>query len=192
MAKGIRPDHLFQSAPLTEARGDPWSPIPVRCDPSFNPLPLPKQGETHSKSRGCCEFSVSIRSPYRSKGRRFGMSKKKSPEMFQSAPLTEARGDKVAVSKVLPLVMFQSAPLTEARGDLMPSDLRPFEISFNPLPLPKQGETHPGQIKSDLRPSFNPLPLPKQGETFIGIVFNVIDEVSIRSPYRSKGRRRSK
>ena len=38
----------FQSAPLTEARGDMRSLIYRRGRPCFNPLPSPKQGETRS------------------------------------------------------------------------------------------------------------------------------------------------
>ena len=62
---------LFQSAPLTEARGD-LSRRKFRSDFScFNPLPSPKQGET------------AILKP-----------EEIAERPFQSAPLTEARGDK--------------------------------------------------------------------------------------------------
>ena len=45
--------------------------------------------------------------------------------MFQSAPLTEARGDsKGGDNEAENLVTFQSAPLTEARGD--PRRIGPF------------------------------------------------------------------
>ena len=73
----------------------------------FNPLPSPKQGETSS--------SLSIRSPHRSKGR---PQARAMPIQFQSAPLTEARGDLNAM----------------LRGHTV-------SCSFNPLPSPKQGET---------------------------------------------------
>ena len=36
--------------------------------------------------------------------------------------------------------------------------------SFNPLPLPKQGEIWKRRIDLCFHKSFNPLPLPKQGE----------------------------
>ena len=39
------------------------------------------------------------------------------------------------------LLTFQSAPLTEARGDKDSSMRFNVPISFNPLPSPKQGET---------------------------------------------------
>ena len=60
---------------------------------SFNPLPLPKQGEIEPSSRPM--------------GRAY---------KFQSAPLTEARGDAACL-----------VAIAEPWG-------------FNPLPLPKQGE----------------------------------------------------
>ena len=61
----------FQSAPLTEARGDPTEGVSVSMPPCFNPLPSPKQGETGAflAAAGGLEHG------------------------FQSAPLTEARGD---------------------------------------------------------------------------------------------------
>ena len=37
--------------------------------------------------------------------------------LFQSAPLTEARGDSSFWYRLMPIDRFQSAPLTEARGD---------------------------------------------------------------------------
>ena len=60
----------FQSAPLTEARGDPLHYVFSGSVASFNPLPSPKRGET----------------PIR-------VAMRKYVEEFQSAPLTEARGD---------------------------------------------------------------------------------------------------
>ena len=62
----------FQSAPLTEARGD-------RCLPEAH---LPETG------------LVSIRSPHRSEGRCTFASTLAPATLFQSAPLTEARGDR--------------------------------------------------------------------------------------------------
>ena len=84
---------------------------------SFNPLPLPKQGEMREDSN-----------PHPSVYR------------FQSAPLTEARGDEYVDAIAAANTLFQSAPLTEARGDLrVPWPAHLFQ-RFNPLPLPKQGE----------------------------------------------------
>ena len=61
----------------------------------FNPLPSPKQGEMH-------DLVATVRVGSR----------------FQSAPLTEARGDRVTRPLIACYFLFQSAPLTEARGDL--------------------------------------------------------------------------
>ena len=90
---------------------------------------------------------------------------------FQSAPLTEARGDRNRADRTLLKSDdgFQSAPLTEARGDMHQG----FEVGpsgypgFNPLPSPKQGETTCAIAVSSGNTStcFNPLPSPKQGET---------------------------
>ena len=61
----------FQSAPLTEARGDLKKGISTMVHGvSFNPLPLPKQGEIFARA--------GVYDPC---------------ALFQSAPLTEARGD---------------------------------------------------------------------------------------------------
>ncbi len=52
--------------------------------------------------------------------------------MFQSAPLTEARGDPTGLPAPVPPVTFQSAPLTEARGDMGCALLGIWSASFNP------------------------------------------------------------
>ena len=135
MANLRTPAAVFQSAPLTEARGDspPSISAPlteargdtchanVACG-RFNPLPSPKQGETGAglapltEARGDLGkgIYVSIRSPHRSKGRR-----QQGLALFQSAPLTEARGDVPMFTEACETSAFQSAPLTEARGDLL-------------------------------------------------------------------------
>ena len=66
----------FQSAPLTEARGDA------------------AQGHRALELARC---EVSIRSPHRSKGRHIGAHTHVISNLFQSAPLTEARGDSFPV-----------------------------------------------------------------------------------------------
>ena len=134
--------YLFQSAPLTEARGDLAGAAKVYTSKScFNPLPSPKQGETGAEGRSGGQKSVSIRSPHRSKGRQ--------PTVF---PMFAIR-------------KFQSAPLTEARGDKHRRHHFPSTRSFNPLPSPKQGETHVSISFVNKPYCFNPLPSPKQGET---------------------------
>ena len=59
---------MFQSTPLTEARGDSESSKLRLPDQCFNPLPSPKQGEMCLVIHACACWSS-----------------------FQSAPLTEAR-----------------------------------------------------------------------------------------------------
>ena len=138
----------FQSAPLTEARGDgpgggpdsiaqgfnplpspkrgemPWPRNPARSTDCFNPLPSPKRGEMPlagypdrgrpcfnplpSPKRGEIEFTTDT-------GAKFNL--------FQSAPLTEARGDPLYPPADRLGGSFQSAPLTEARGDHPPTPL---------------------------------------------------------------------
>ncbi len=85
---------------------------------SFNPLPSPKRGETFNIQTYEGTWTVSIRSPHRSEGRRCCRRYPSRSAWFQSAPLTEARGDILGVVDVGSLTGFQSAPLTEARGDL--------------------------------------------------------------------------
>ena len=110
---------LFQSAPLTEARGDTFRLAKTFRLVSFNPLPSPKQGETFIKVNAHTNAHVSIRSPHRSKGRPQSSGAGGVQYWFQSAPLTEARGDLPEPLPVQIYTVFQSAPLTEARGDLV-------------------------------------------------------------------------
>ena len=149
---------VFQSAPLTKARGDGPAGWTGRQG-SFNPLPLPKQGETGRQARA--GWTVSIRSPYQSKGRhgQAGWQAGRAVSIrspYQSKGRRAGRLDGQAGQ-------FQSAPLTKARGDGQ-AGWTGRQGSFNPLPLPKQGET--GRQAG------------RAGRA-----------VSIRSPYQSKGRR---
>ena len=70
-----------------------------------------------------------------------GLSGLSTQTTFQSAPLTEARGDPANRAHRASYTGFQSAPLTEARGDVIPLSDNVSLYSFNPLPSPKQGET---------------------------------------------------
>ena len=162
---GVEQPEKFQSAPLTEARGDSSASPSLSGTSSFNPLPSPKQGETKHLQLCARTDRVSIRSPHRSKGRPDLDALKRYTNLFQSAPLTEARGDWNPASRPYVSALFQSAPLTEARGDAAPTP-RPSPIcGFNPLPSPKQGETIACGRSAASQQSFNPLPSPKQGET---------------------------
>ena len=161
--------------------------FPIR---SFNPLPSPKQGETECVCASLpSTTSVSIRSPHRSKGETIEVARMgEGFPVFQSAPLTEARGDRILSMVVSMSRKFQSAPLTEARGDVPRNSTTPRILGFNPLPSPKQGETRPVWRRRISLGSFNPLPSPKQGETSRGDLYPPLCNVSIRSPHRSKGR----
>ena len=154
----------FQSAPLTKARGDAREADINPSWISFNPLPSQKQGETWTRAYSYCFWTVSIRSPHKSKGRLASDIGSHSFVLFQSAPLTKARGDTLAAGSALSVEKFQSAPLTKARGDVCRAAHWAAYGGFNPLPSQKQGETH---------------------ETARGRDTNT---VSIRSPHKSKGR----
>ena len=120
-------------------------PIPQACggDPllRFNPLPSPKQGETRKNAPMPDWLPVSIRSPHRSKGR-LGYSSKNS-----SMILVSIRSPHRSKGRHRPALYrsagkkFQSAPLTEARGDHLRDPDGKKSMRFNPLPSPKQGET---------------------------------------------------
>ena len=84
---------LFQSAPLTKARGDSLLKSMRVGTLSFNPLPSQKQGETRRMVDHRYRLRVSIRSPHKSKGRHIRIAPICPPMLFQSAPLTKARGD---------------------------------------------------------------------------------------------------
>ncbi len=154
----------FQSAPLTEARGDPARRAPLSAGCRFNPLPSPKRGETSACIVHPREVFVSIRSPHRSEGR----------PAAQIVTLLDA--------------LFQSAPLTEARGDRRALPLSATASRFNPLPSPKRGETNLVGGWSFFFFCFNPLPSPKRGETVSTWPLPGLISVSIRSPHRSEGR----
>ena len=135
----------FQSAPLTEARGDLYDiAYVIDCGDVSIRSPHRSKGRPSAQAHSFSGEAVSIRSPHRSKGRRgnynasrtYSIVSIRSPHrskgrpsvsqwwysrlMFQSAPLTEARGDHCPTIPTKSSYMFQSAPLTEARGDATP------------------------------------------------------------------------
>ena len=56
-------------------------------------------------------------------------------KQFQSAPLTDVRGDLKSLSFKCDLKTFQSAPLTDVRGDPAVDEKgKETKIGFNPLP----------------------------------------------------------
>ena len=152
---------------------------------SFNPLPLPKQGETTICSLTSRPGLVSIRSPYRSKGRPGRAGTRPRRDEFQSAPLTEARGDTSYQSDLIPFSVFQSAPLTEARGDGASAVMRCAWPRFQSAPLTEaRGDVCPA-AKPPCRSSFNPLPLPKQGETLAAITSGITKTYTGKCAIRS-------
>ena len=108
---------VFQSAPLTKARGDVPSDFCLSPRSCFNPLPSQKQGETLVLNQSVDIDPVSIRSPHKSKGRpvvatfdwRRGRVSIRSPH--------KSKGRLLWRSDITIFVVFQSAPLTKARGD---------------------------------------------------------------------------
>ena len=114
---------------------------------------------------------VSIRSPHRSKGRPCGRGR------FNPLP-SPKQGETTGTA----LSLFQSAPLTEARGAQVRASL-----SFNPLPSPKQGETDCRDLVAFERGHgrFNPLPSPKQGETLVAITSGITKTYTGKCAIRS-------
>ena len=156
----------------------------------FNPLPSPKQGEIDIGPAQPQSLRVSIRSPHRSKGRLIWPAITASRCAFQSAPLTEARGDSCSACEwcraqrfnplpspkqgeillghaapVLPCPRFNPLP-SPKQGEISACTIsnRTLISCFNPLPSPKQGEIHPRDTLRRAKTGFNPLPSPKQGE----------------------------
>ena len=134
-------------------------------------------------------YEVSIRSPHRSKGRPHVKNDEQENGKVSIRSPHRSKGRQTLLPKAGTKVWFQSAPLTEARGDKRCSPRLAPRYGFNPLPSPKQGETYnagPGNIN---KACFNPLPSPKQGETLEPIAHRRHHlQVSIRFPHRSKGR----
>ena len=90
----------FQSAPLTEARGDVVQGVAVSIrEARLKAMSVSIRSPHRSKGRleatwpFHADLFVSIRSPHRSKGRRVNHRAIARDIQFQSAPLTEARGD---------------------------------------------------------------------------------------------------
>ncbi len=87
----------------------------------FNPLPSPKRGETQQVAGLVVREKVSIRSPHRSEGRLLPRAESRS-RAYRFNPLpSPKRGETGSTSWFrCRASTFQSAPLTEARGDRGP------------------------------------------------------------------------
>ena len=132
--------------------------------------------------------SVSIRSPHRSKGRLDASTECFRDYKFQSAPLTEARGDAAINTASSASRCFNPLPSPKQGETKAHCWRRRNRAGFNPLPSPKQGETKAPWPLLAIERRFNPLPSPKQGETDVFAAARLAQKVSIRSPHRSKGR----
>ena len=184
----------FQSAPLTEARGDfgPARDIPALEGVSIR-SPYRSKGRFQSPPRPAPPDRVSIRSPYRSKGRLLRSCRSAGMPGFQSAPLTEARGDILGWWANASSFQFQSAPLTEARGDATNACGTVRQSVFQSAPLTEaRGDlTELGGIASAF--AFQSAPLTEaRGDVVSSAGKTRLIRVSIRSPYRSKGRYENK
>ena len=138
---------VFQSAPLTKARGDASGQLAKRGYGRFNPLPSPKQGETPSaNSNPQCSASF---------------NPLPSPKQGETASGTSTTSRSRACFNPLP---------SPKQGETRRGEEQELKlVGFNPLPSPKQGETARADFASIAVARFNPLPSPKQGETLVAV-----------------------
>ena len=132
--------------------------------------------------------SVSIRSPHKSKGRLSSQNLWWWAVLFQSAPLTKARGDSVQSIKLQPMLLFQSAPLTKARGDLSIAQPIVDTDPFQSAPLTKARGDRGLRLRRRYGHLFQSAPLTKARGDRIDTHLRELNDVSIRSPHKSKGR----
>ena len=234
------PAFSFQSAPLTEARGDGdghaihvglflvsiRSPhrskgrsraaerLPVD-QASFNPLPSPKQGEIMLTPQGHYQMHSFNPLPSPKQGeirlRRLSVNPRQSsfnplpsPKQgeisgvplsagsgckFQSAPLTEARGDPLETFALVAFFKVSIRSPHRSKGRSMyPSGSMGVPVVSIRSPHRSKGRSQRQNVKPWIQSGFNPLPSPKQGEIFTATAERNKFYVSIRSPHRSKGR----
>ena len=178
----------FQSAPLTKARGDRPTASRAHAAQSFNPLPSQKQGETRSPARETQRTGCFNPLPSQKQGETFLKPPRRRRGHVSIRSPHKSKGRLDLAGSFSSLFMFQSAPLTKARGDPTSDQRSMISSSFNPLPSQKQGETSSIILGRAAPTSFNPLPSQKQGETFLKPPRRRRGHVSIRSPHKSKGR----
>ena len=160
------PSPAFQSAPLTKARGDGTLQPQVRLYGQVSiRSPHQSKGRLQTSNYFQLFFKVSIRSPHQSKGRHASPCPSLQVNVFQSAPLTKARGDANAQPVGDRVEGFNPLP-SPKQGETPATGIkRQSQCRFNPLPSPKQGETRTATSRRRCGSCFNPLPSPKQGET---------------------------
>ncbi len=84
----------FQSAPLTDVRGDRADLNRYLCRARFQSAPLTDvRGDIYGQDWINFMMEVSIRSPHGCKGRFTSSLETQRKQPFQSAPLTDVRGD---------------------------------------------------------------------------------------------------
>ena len=94
ISRNIKPISKFQSAPLTDVRGDLLVTRSYRPQGRFQSAPLTDvRGDSISFRATLGQPNVSIRSPHGCKGRCGKAMRERRQTMFQSAPLTDVRGD---------------------------------------------------------------------------------------------------
>ena len=202
----------FQSAPLTEARGDRLSPglahgvvcfnplpsprrgeiqSPEICrsgNTGFNPLPSPRRGEIAKVGRWAEVKVVSIRSPHRGEGRSAGICAfPRARNWFQSAPLTEARGDRVG--EFLKRHLFRFNPLPSPRRGEMPRQVRLQEAYLVSIRSPHRGEGRlvpPGQTSSTWSFQSAPLTEARGDRLSPGLAHGVVCFNPLPSPRRGE------
>ena len=132
---------MFQSAPLTKARGDQHTQQEPRSGGRFNPLPSQKQGETPNPLRLVLPCACFNPLPSQKQGETIALFKgeEEPPVSIRSPHKSKGRLHPAAASSSG--IWFQSAPLTKARGDTRRKSQSSSKSRFNPLPSQKQGET---------------------------------------------------
>ena len=112
------PEVSIRSPHRSKGRSAPCA-VMIRVLPSFQSAPLTEaRGDVSYAGTGWKQHSVSIRSPHRSKGR-FGtlLTSLKPHVCFNPLPSPKQGEISGSCSQAFPFHTFQSAPLTEARGD---------------------------------------------------------------------------
>ena len=115
----LRDHGWFQSAPLTKARGDLKFSVTLYIRSSFQSAPLTKaRGDLQAVAVVNQNWYVSIRSPHQSKGRpRSWTPRCAERRCFNPLPSPKQGETSLCLMRLSTSRLFQSAPLTKARGD---------------------------------------------------------------------------
>ena len=201
----------FQSAPRTFMRGD-MRVIAVHDGiERFNPRPALSCGATNASQLRSTPSDVSIRAPHFHAGRREGLVKNVLVLIVSiRAPHFHA-GRPGSATMDMMRSLFQSAPRTFMRGDRLPGRGRQPGRGFNPRPALSCGATgtlpfgqnriqvsiraphfHAGRRQPRpawwARTCFNPRPALSCGATILDAMQGKVLDVSIRAPHFHAGR----